>query len=157
MLRVLHVWQAGASGCQETGSVGACAAVLRQRFSGVPRLCAPPSPTALERAARTAALASPHCLNDTGAYMRAWRQLTAVCLHFSCAETLSRVVVSAGAFLALLPPLGFLLPPEVQAAFKDPSMKAAVALVRAHTHFLHAREGLSHGGCFERLAVLCCA
>jgi hypothetical protein len=73
--------------------------------------------------------------------MRAWRQLTAVCLHFSCAETLSRVVVcAAGAFLALLLPLGFLLPPEVQTALTDPAMAAAMALVRTRTSGLSTMD-----------------
>jgi hypothetical protein len=53
--------------------------------------------------------------------------LKRTCAHVACA--------AAGAFLALLPPLGFLLPPAAQAAIEDPDMKAAVALVRAHTHF----------------------
>jgi hypothetical protein len=80
VLRVLRVWQTGASGWQDASSASAHAAAQRQRFFGVPRLCAPPSAAALEIAARTAALASPHCLNDTGAYMRAWRQAGSLAL-----------------------------------------------------------------------------
>jgi hypothetical protein len=71
VLHLLRVWQADACGSSASAHGTALPSALRQRAFGVPRLCVPPLPAALERAARTAALVSPRCLNDASAYMLA--------------------------------------------------------------------------------------